>query len=101
MGREKLLIVAAIVILFGVTIAIAMNSGTVESNVLVLNVACSLAWAYAAFVAWKTSSSLGYHPILRAAWLLGVLIPFLNILVFAELYDRCDRKMRSGSKPAP
>ena len=79
MGQGKLLVATAIVIILVVMIAVGMNSGPIESNVLVLDVAAAVAWAYGAFVAWKTASSLGYHPVWRAAWVVGVLIPFLNI----------------------
>jgi hypothetical protein len=95
-GQGRLLVVSAIAIILGVMISVGMNSGPVESNVLILDVAAALAWAYGAFVAWKTASSLAYHPVWRAAWVVGVLIPFLNVLVLAALYDRCSRKIKAG-----
>ena len=97
-GQGKLLIATAIVIILGVMIAVGMNSGPVESNALVLDVAAAAAWAYAAFVAYKTGASLEYRPVWRAAWVVGVLIPFLNVLVLAALYDRCSRKMQAGAR---
>ena len=97
MGQEKLLIATAIVIILGVMIAVGMNSGPVESNVLVLDVAAAVALVYGAFVAWKTASSLGYHPVWRAAWVVGVLIPYLNVWVLAALYDQCNRRLKAGS----
>jgi hypothetical protein len=96
MAQGKLLIATAIVTILAVMIAVGMNSGPVESNVLVLDVVAAVAWAYGGFVAWKIASSLGYDPIWRAAWVVGVLVPFLNVLVLAALYDRCNRKVKAG-----
>jgi hypothetical protein len=98
LGQDKVLIATAIVSVLGVQIACGMNSGPVESNVLLLDVAVAVAWAYGAYVAWRAASSLGYQPVWRAAWVVGVLFPLLNVLVLAELYDRCNRKMKAGPR---
>ena len=91
MRHEKTLLIAAIVLLLAVMLAVSMNRG--EFSFIVDVVLSTLSWGFAVFAAWRATTAMNYCPFGRIVWVTGVLLPFVNVLVLGELYDRCNRSI--------